>query len=149
MTKLSGNGASTRPLWRWGSLLATLMTALALGNAPAQAANPALFSGFVEDSTTLSGATAVAIVGHYAYVTDYYPGRLSVIDFSNPAAPVLVGSSPALNELRNASTINISGGYAFVVSKNRNGPAGSGSNDDGSGNSLTILDIASNPTSPS
>ena len=28
-------------------------------------------------------------------------------------------------------------------------PAGTGSNDDGTGNSLTILDIASNPSSPS
>ena len=144
------NGASARPLWRWGSLLATVVTAIALGNATAQAAtvNPAL-SGSAQDSTTLPGATAVAIAGHYAYVTDYYAGRLTAIDFSNPAAPVIAGSSPPLNALLNASTVNIAGGYAFVASKNRNGTSGTGSNDDGTGNSLTILDIASNPSSPS
>ena len=36
-----------------------------------------------------------------------------------------------------------------MVSKNRNGPNGSGSNDDGTGNSLTILDITSDPAHPS
>jgi hypothetical protein len=47
----------------------------------------------------------------------------------------------------NATTENIAGGNAYVVSKNRNaGPTG---NDDGTGNSLTILDIASNPAQPS
>src|SRR5581483_204932 len=94
-------------------------------------------------------ATAVAIAGHYAYVTDYYAGRLTAIDISNPAAPVIAGSSPPLGELLNGSTVNIAGGYAFVAAKNRNGPLGSESNDDGSGNALTILDIASNPASPS
>ena len=44
--------------------------------------------------------------------------------------------------------MNIVGGYAYVASKNRNGPNGSNSNDDGSGNSLTILDIATNPAQP-
>ena len=68
----------------------------------------------------------MAIAGHYAYVTDYYAGRLTVIDFSNPAAPVIAGSSPPLNALLNASTINIAGGYAFVASKNRNGTGGHG-----------------------
>ncbi|HEY7422171.1 MAG TPA: hypothetical protein VH541_09170, partial [Gaiellaceae bacterium] len=41
----------------------------------------------------------------------------------------------------------ISGNYAYVISQNRNGPNGSGNNDDGTGNALTILDI-SNPMAP-
>jgi hypothetical protein len=129
--------------------LAALLATLALGQVDAHAAVTPALSGSLADSTTLPGATSVAIAGHYAYVTDYYAGRLSAIDISNPAAPVLAGSSPPSNELVNASTVNIAGGYAFVVSKNRNGPLGSESNDDGTGNSLTILDIASNPASPS
>ncbi len=128
--------------------LALVLALAALAPAGAQAvSNPAL-SGFLADSETLTGATAVAIVGHYAYVTDYYAGRLTAIDISNPAKPVIAGSSPPSNELLNASTVNVAGGYAFVVAKNRNGPFGSESNDDGTGNSLTILDVASNPASP-
>jgi hypothetical protein len=121
----------------------------AIGSASAKAVVNPVLSGSVADSATLPGATAVAVAGHYAYVTDYYAGRLTAIDISNPSAPVIAGSSPPLNELLNASTVNIAGGYAFVASKNRNGPSGSESNDDGTGNSLTILDIGSNPASPS
>ena len=110
--------------------------------------NPVLSGSIADSTTTLPGATAVAISGHYAYVTGYYAGKLAAIDISNPVSPVLAGASPANNGLLNASTINIAGGYAYVVSKNRNGPAESGSNDDGTGNSLTILDIATNPASP-
>src|ERR1700722_2337114 len=111
------------------------------------ATSPAL-SGSVSDSTNLPGVVAVAVAGQYAYVPDYYAGRLVAIDIANPAAPVIAGSSEASNDLLDATTINIAGGYAYVVSKNRNGPEGSGSNDDGTGNSLTILDIASNPAEP-
>ena len=49
----------------------------------------------------------------------------------------------------NGDTVNLAGGYAFVVAKNRNGPEGSKENDDGTGNSLTILDIHTNPAEPS
>ncbi len=116
--------------------------------APASAAvNPAL-NGYVADTVTLPGATAVAVAGNYAYVADYYAGTLAAIDISNPSSPVIAGTSPPSNNLLNASTVNIAGGYAYVVAKNRNGPSGSGSNDDGTGNSLTILDIASNPRVP-
>ena len=126
----------------------SIIGAAALAPANADAVVNPVLSGSVSDSVTLPGATAVAISGHYAYVTDYYAGRLTAIDISNPAAPVIAGSSQASNELLNATTVNIAGGYAYVTSKNRNGPSGSGSNDDGTGNSLTILDIATNPASP-
>src|SRR5205085_2474036 len=47
--------------------------------------------------------------------------------------------------LIDASTVNVAGGYAFVASKNRN--ASTAGNDDGTGNSLTVVDV-SNPVSP-
>ena len=62
---------------------------------------------------------------------------------------MLAGSSAPDNAVRNATTVNIAGGYAFVTSKNRNGPSGSGSNDDGTGNSLSIFDITTTPAVPS
>jgi hypothetical protein len=137
-----------RLLYVWASIAAIVVAAMALGPASAEAVVNPVLSGWVSDSVTLPGTTAVALAGHFAYVTNYYAGRLTAIDISNPAAPVIAGSSEASNGLLNASTVNIAGGYAYVVSKNRNGPSGSGSNDDGTGNSLTILDIASNPASP-
>ncbi len=48
----------------------------------------------------------------------------------------------------NASTVNIAGGRAYVASKNRNGTNGSGINDDGTGNTLSIFDISTNPAVP-
>jgi hypothetical protein len=140
----------TGRLLRSCSLALLLVAAAALAPAGAWAVTGPLLSGSVSDSTsTLPGVTSVAVVGHYAYVTDYYAGRLTAIDISNPSSPTIVGSSPSSNELMNASTVNVAGGYAYVASKNRNGPSGSGSNDNGTGNAFTILDISTNPASPS
>ena len=115
------------------------------------ATNPAL-GGSISDPVSLSGATAVAtgsfLAPNYAYVTTYFRGSLTAINITNPAQPVIAGESATANSLLNASTVNIAGGYAYVVSKNRNGPSGSNSNDDGTGNSLTILDITTNPAQP-
>jgi hypothetical protein len=132
----------------WLPLLGAAAALAALGPARAQAIVSPTLSGSVSDTVTLPGTTAVAVAGHYAYVTNYYAGRLTAIDISNPAAPVIAGSTQASNELLNASTVNIAGGYAYVASKNRNGPEGSASNDDGTGNALTVIDISSNPASP-
>src|SRR5882757_5283049 len=111
------------------SIVAVILATMALGPASAHAVVNPVLNGFASDSVTLPGATAVAVASHFAYVTDYYAGKLTAIDISNPAAPTIAGSSAASNGLLNASTINIAGGYAYVVSKNRNGPNGSGSND--------------------
>jgi len=129
-------------------VIVAIAATMALGPASAEAVVNPLVSGWISDSVTLPGTTSVAAAGHYAYVTNYYAGRLTAIDISNPALPTIAGSSEASNGLLNGSTVNIVGGYAYVASKNRNGPSGSGSNDDGTGNSLTILDIATNPASP-
>ncbi len=121
-----------------------------MGFAPASAdavGNPTLI-GTIADSATLPGVTAVAVSGQYAYVTGYYAGRLVAVDISDPEEPVIAGVSEASEALINATTVNIVGGYAYVVSKNRNGPSGSETNEDGTGNSLTILDIATDPASP-
>jgi hypothetical protein len=114
--------------------------------------NPGL-AGSASDSTTLSSITATAIgsgfaSANYAYATNYYRGTLSVLDISNPAQPVSAGESASANTLLNGSTVNIAGGYAYVVSKNRNGPSGTNSNDDGTGNALTILDVSTFPAQP-
>ena len=134
-----------RPLHAWAWIVLALV-ALAPASAAA-AVNPVL-SGHVESPTTLSGAPAVAVAGEYAYATGYYAGKLAAIDIADPELPVLAGESTASGTLINASTVNVSGGYAYVVSKNRNGPEKEENNDDGTGNSLTILDIASHPASP-
>ena len=104
-------------------------------------------SGRASDSTDLSGATSLAVSGQYAFTTAYSAGRLTAVDISNPTSPVVVGSTPAANSLVNSTNVTLSGHYAYVVSKNRNATKGSGSNDDGTGNSLTIVDV-SNPASP-
>jgi hypothetical protein len=113
----------------------------------------------VSNTTALSGANAVAVSGNFAYEVSYWSGQLNVLNISNPAAPTVVGSTPAPGptggSMTAATNITISGPFAFVTSKNRNGPClpgpipncASGSNDDGSGNSLTIVDI-SIPTAP-
>ena len=112
----------------------------------------------------LTGTTATAVAGNYAYTTSYSSGQLAAINISNPAAPSFAGASGIsngtnVNNLTNATTVNVSTslGLAAVVAKNRNGTCmpgpppgncGSGSNDDGTGNALTLLDISTNPANP-
>jgi hypothetical protein len=143
--RLQGSRWRHRPR-RWA--VPIVATAALLVPVSAQAAVNPVLAGSVSNATTLAGVDSVAVSGSYAYVTDYYAGRLSAIDISLPSAPFVAGSSASSSELTAGDTVNIAGGYAFVVSKNRNGPKGSESNDDGAGNSLTILDIHTNPAEP-
>jgi hypothetical protein len=129
-------------------LTRTVALAVLLAPASATAAVNPVLAGSVSNSTVLPGIDAVASAGHYAYTADYFAGRLSAVDISVPSSPFVAGSSAASSGLKNGSGVRIAGGYAFVVSKNSNGPKGSGSNDDGTGNSLTILDIHTNPAEP-
>jgi hypothetical protein len=131
---------------RWA--VPVVAATLLLAPPSAQATGNPVLAGSVTDSTTLAGIDSTAVAGSYAYVTDYYAGRLSAIDISLPSSPLIAGSSASSSGLTNGDTVNIADGYAFVVSKNRNGVKGSGSNDDGTGNSLTILDIHTNPAEP-
>ena len=114
----------------------------------AAATNPALAGAVTNASSppNLSSTTSVAVSGHYAYTTAYQAGELTAVDIANPAAPVVSGTSGPTNDLYGGSNVTIAGGYAFVVSKNRN--ASPSSNDDGTGNSLTILDVHTNPAVP-
>ena len=132
----------------WVRLLAVVVVVglVVPGSALAGSGAPALV-GSVSDAVSLSGATSVGVSGHYAYTTAYYAGRLTAIDISNPAQPTVAGSSASAGSLLNASTVNVVGGYAYVASKNAN--RSSTSNDNGSGNSLTILDVGTNPAQPS
>ncbi len=116
------------------------------GAPAALAVNNPVLAGSVSSSTTLAGATQVAINGTWAYTTAYSAGHLVAIDILDPAHPVIGGQSAFSNALLDSSNVTISGGLAYVASKNRN--ASSTNNDDGTGNSLTILDVASNPAIP-
>lgn len=140
--ELAGRGARRLALGLALLLMAAVPAAAQAGSAPALA-------GSVNDSTNLASTVAVAVSGHYAYTSAYSAGELTAVDISNPAAPVITGgSAPFLDgNLIGGSNVTISGGYAFVVSKNRN--SSTSSNDDGNGNSLSILDVHSNPAVPS
>jgi hypothetical protein len=129
------------------ALTAFLSFALIGNVAGAGAASNPTAVGSVSNATSLSGAGYVAVSGSYAYTAAYSAGTLTVVDISNPSSPQVVGQSPSIPGLLNPSHIFIVGTYAYVTSQNRNGPKGTNSNDDGTGNSLTIVDI-SNPTAP-
>jgi hypothetical protein len=129
---------------RVGFAAMLLLFALPATSALAASGDPVL-TGSVSDPVNLSGATSTAVSGNFAYVTSYSMGQITAVNISNPAAPVIAGSTGFRTSLLNASTINIVGNFAYVASKNRN--ASKTSNDDGTGNSLTIVDI-SNPGSP-
>src|SRR5437899_580301 len=133
---------------RLGFLIAAGAIALATPALAAASVGPSLV-GSTTDPVNLSGVTAVAVSGNYAYAAAYYAGTLTAVDISNPAQPVVAGATGSTSALINASTVNVAGGYAYVVSKNRNGPSGSNTNDDGTGNSLTIVDVSTNPAQPS
>lgn len=120
--------------------------ALLCGAAAAQASLEPVLRGSVANAKALSGATAVAVAGGYAYVTGYYSGELVVADLSHPR-PHIVGRTPVARSLVDATNVAVSGTLAYVVSKNRNTDEASGGNDDGTGNSLTIVDV-SQPTAP-
>ena len=83
----------------------------------------------------LSGASAVDIVGDYAYVTAYLDDGVEIFDISDPTSPVSVGriTDNGTTELDGAWDIEVVGNYAYIVSFL----------DDG----LEILDI-SDPTNP-
>ncbi len=137
-----------------GIALALILSA-GLASQALAATQPAIV-GTVSNSTSLSGVTAVAASGHYAYAASYWTGQLNVIDLSNPANPQLVASTPSNTAMMAATNVTVSGSYAFVTSKNENGSCvpgpvpncSTGSNDNGNGNSLTIVNI-SNPLAPS
>jgi hypothetical protein len=136
------------------SIVLALVACGALAGQASAASEPVVV-GSVSNSTSLSGVTAVAVSGNYAYAASYWSGQLNVIDISNPASPKLVASTPSKPAMTAATNVTISGSYAFVTSKNENGPCqpgpadcSAGSNDNGSGNSLTIVNIG-NPLKPS
>ena len=59
--------------------------------------------------------------GSYAYATAYFPGAATAVDVSNPLSPFVAGETgTSSTTLENDSGIYITGGYAYVVSKNRN-----------------------------
>ena len=130
--------------WRHLAIGVALSVLVLPVSALAASANPAIV-GSIANPGSLGGATSTAVAGSDAWVTSYAMGELTAVDISNPLAPVVAGSTPFNKALLNASTVNIANGDAYVVSKNRN--ASSTNNDDGTGNSFTIVNI-SNPAAP-
>lgn len=149
------------------------LCALVCGVAGAAAQNVPVVVGAIHNSGTgsfedaLSGTVAVATQdtaqGWFAYTPAYYNGELTAISMANPAAPVITGAVAPLEsgtQLYGASTINISNGIAYVVSKNLNGPCpgapgnltGCSNNYSPSGaqygNALSLFDVATNPAVP-
>src|ERR1035441_8331662 len=137
---------------RLGVLIIVMAAALWPAAALAAPSSPALV-GSEANSTSLSGATAVAVSGNYAFATASWPGQLTAVNINNLNSASTLYSTVASTYLENGSNITIANNDAFVVSKNRNGPctgtAGPTTcgNDDGSGNSLTVVNI-SDPTNP-
>ncbi|MBI5359286.1 MAG: fibronectin type III domain-containing protein [Planctomycetes bacterium] len=80
------------------------------------------------DYSQVKAANGLYVSGHYAYVTDYNTG-LKIINISDPAEPVLVGS---LDTAGTAYDVFVEGNYAYIA----DGDAG-----------LQIFDI-SNPAMP-
>ena len=135
-------------MMRWivrAGLLASLAFGCAASAANAAPAPPGLV-GSISNGTAVSGAVAVAVSGHYAYSASAWSGQLNVIDVSNPTSPNIVGSTASTSSLTGATNVSVSGSYAFVTSRNRN--ASTTDNDDGTGNTMTIVDV-SNPAVPS
>ncbi|MFH1381500.1 MAG: hypothetical protein ABIH70_01240 [Chloroflexota bacterium] len=79
----------------------------------------------------MDGACNAFLAGNLIYVVSYYDDSLTIIDITNPATPVFVGSiqgSGSPNYLGGARGIFVDGSYAYVT----------GSDD----NSLSIFDIS-------
>jgi hypothetical protein len=113
--------------------------------------SPSVVSGSFPGS--LSASIGLAVSGNFAYTTAYDPGQLTVLDVSDPTAPAVVAATPATSSMVGTSQVQIfnttvggvAGTYAFVVAKNQN--ASTTSNDNGTGDSLTVVNI-STPTNP-
>ena len=102
--------------------------------------------GGIDDDTRLKNPRSVFISGKYAYIAnanaDTATGTwdVTIIDISNPTAPTIVGGINDDVNLFRASSIFVSGNYAYVS----NSAAGSG---EVSKKRFAILDV-SNPTAP-
>lgn len=55
---------------------------------------------------------AVTVSGSYAYLAGFWAGGLAVVDISDPAAPLVVGSLPWIGP---ATDVAVAGEYAFVA----------------------------------
>lgn len=107
-----------------------------LGTLLLSAINPNYIADVVDDTTiNFSGLQDVVVIGDYAYVISFYDSALSVVDISNPAVPVIVGTlvDDATMELANPEDLFIEGNYAYITSTYHN--------------ALEIVDI-SDPTTP-
>jgi hypothetical protein len=78
-----------------------------------QGINPTV-RGSLQDATNIQGPGTCYISGKYAYIAVSTANRLTIIDVSNPAAPVLVGTVQDNTNLNGAATVTVSGQYAYI-----------------------------------
>ena len=81
--------------------------------------------GSIDDDTNLYAARSIAVSGRYAYVAnkgDLTGGKkeFAVIDISNPAVPAVVGSIDDDTNFYAATSIAVSGRYAYVANNEGN-----------------------------
>ena len=59
---------------------------------------------------------AVAVSGKYAYIgTETFPGRLAVVDVSNPSSPARVGGLTLATDENNTMAVAVAGRYAYLT----------------------------------
>jgi hypothetical protein len=118
----------------WVIGLAASIALLAGPVSAARAVTALSVTGIFTDSAfhTIDGASSVKVAGHYAYVAGYLANTLTVLDVSDPAHMVELGSVTSLS-MSGATGVDEVGNYAYVTSKNTH--------------SLTIVDV-STPTQP-
>jgi hypothetical protein len=89
-------------------------------------------TGSVTNATTLDGVARIAASGNYIYASVRTVDRLTIIDATNKAAPVIVGSITD-TRIDDPAAIDVQGNYVYVPSRVQN--------------RLNVIDV-SNPTAP-
>lgn len=94
-------------------------------------ANPS-FTPIMVPDTSLDGAYSVAVSGNLAYVAAYDGNALTIVDVTNPAVPIIVGTVTDV-ALTGATGVAVVGNFAYVTA--------------GGSNALTVVDVT-NPAAP-
>ncbi|MHB9053185.1 MAG: LVIVD repeat-containing protein [Thermoleophilia bacterium] len=82
---------------------------------PAQQINLQIVAA-VHDTTNLSGADGLYVDGNYAFIASGGSNSLSIIDISNPYAPVITSAlTDPYGRLDRAWGVHVSGNFAYVV----------------------------------
>lgn len=81
--------------------------------------NSPMYTGSLQNTTTLNGARWVKVSWNYAFVTAYDGDRLTIVDISNPASPTMVktiSNNNTTKKLNGAWGLDISQWFAYIAS---------------------------------